>query len=1697
MSREERRKLILPRPRFIISLLFLIVAVLIGTGSLAWFAKVEDVVDLVTVSGAAHAFYFNGGDGSAPDDGTTKTDYKEPGTKYPSYAYDGGNSDGPYQIDNAIQLYNFAWLQYLGYFNQAENGALKQTYFVLTSDIDLTTGEYAGLTLPPVGTEENPFLGNFNGNGYTIKGLKISNNVNDLQNSALSGGTATAVNVPEQALSGGSLTDPAKIVGFFGIVGEADGTSDGTVTIGGNSVTYSSAAIEVRDVVIQNAEIKTQTTESLAGIAAGYVNGTMENVRVVGGTLVSGATASVAGVGTTNLTDYGAVGYCTEPFRQVNEVTTVQVYDPQAISSGGGGGATPEQGNNWGASVDMRSMYNDLRSVYTTTTNTSATYASAITRTHHADGTITDVVTGNGTAPLSVTAQAGNGSLTYPIKVTEVDDNGDVIASYSIVQRDDTTDFVYLYGEETTATRTQEVHHIYEYEKPAVYIYSGTNYLTFNGTTFGNATLEANATKWVIDGGNIYTIIQSGDTVSKYYIVKTAGNTLGSSGALAEDAAAPAGTTAWTIGTDEIYSGQWYLCYKDGFWQLIRKETNLITESTGTHYLTISGSPAAISDTVKASALPWVKSASTDYTLTTEYNGTTYYLMCDSVGTLTVEANPATPTVWNNVDASGSEKAKIYTMVGETEARALVYDDVDGWSTTTYFVGGPGSDWGGSIDIKTLNTRIYNAYEGNTTTGIYSKTINDFSMVMSRSSSSNPTNSHVVYRHRRGTLIPINMDDNFNVLSSNTGYFVGSNIGTSTSVNASPKSSSYNIDYIARSLSNSALDGANIYNGTQARYTPSTLEVLTYSGNAWHRITDSYNSAHSSVHADLSSYSALSVDALGFEKYNSARDSLNDIFTNSSGASESKIHGIHFDTNVPALSDAVVADVSIFGKNYTNYPLIRSSVDFNVKEPGRITFFAGTYYAFVSAQDGRNNINNSNYFNDSFFSLNAIERDPTTHQITSVKKISRIYKDADGTEEIPYIYQYSDGSYSATRSNEDTLLFDTSIFDQKAPVNLALYYFEIPVNAGEYAMGAVSASQKKGAYLIYLDIAASAAIEGDSLFDTSVETVVASNKASDPLEYTTTDDTTGSVDINTYPTYYPLAWNQGHTAPASTNTGYVVSGGNTDSAPPGDIRVSRYNKNAAGNWASIRASLANGVLNNGRVYTIVNGTQQTITQYGIGNQLTTQYEKVSADVNDLLRGETYVYGMHFMQAQISATDTVTVPKAVINGTTYTDYAMPQDSIDFHVATKGRVTFMAGTYFSGSNGTQSFFSLHHVLRDSDQNITAIKELAGIYGDGDSTHNYVYSYVGDTNYYNSDGTLAGSSLPSGYAQIFDTAVIRNRRNLTMNSVYYFEVPLDAGEFALGSADGDGAYLIYLDIAANADFSIRTTTTETTRVSTVALDYPKGVAFVDAAGSVLFDTEGSLDPSKSVFLSLPTAASAGTTTFAMSQDKTLTVTNTDALLTGYAAKNVPADATLVVTNSSGSPATINVTGTETITETVTSLDANSAGGTVTTTTVTTQTTQNGATSTEVVQNVATTSISGTTTTVTTSPAPAYDGHSLIPTDYTGAEPAPAAVILEYNVEGMGLTHTVTRDGSLNLVATEQTVSVTEGDRTVEYTVFDAVRQTGDEDSTAAGKYDVVIGGTAGTYDVYVTTLDTNFDYTMNTTAFSVTGRREVTVQ
>jgi hypothetical protein len=129
-------------------------AFLIGslfTATFAWF-NVLNKAEIPTGYGFTASSYFAGGDGSA---------------------------EKPYIINQPIHLYNLAWLQYLGYFNLSENSAYKQTYFVLGSDVDMTSTGTENWTLPPIGTSDNPFIGNFDGKGYTISNLVVDNAIGD------------------------------------------------------------------------------------------------------------------------------------------------------------------------------------------------------------------------------------------------------------------------------------------------------------------------------------------------------------------------------------------------------------------------------------------------------------------------------------------------------------------------------------------------------------------------------------------------------------------------------------------------------------------------------------------------------------------------------------------------------------------------------------------------------------------------------------------------------------------------------------------------------------------------------------------------------------------------------------------------------------------------------------------------------------------------------------------------------------------------------------------------------------------------------------------------------------------------------------------------------------------------------------------------------------------------------------------------------------------------------------------------------------------------------------------------------------------------------------------------------------------------------------------------------------------------------
>ena len=183
---------------------FIVLSVSLAIPSLAWFAKAQTSSRLDGLSGTAHGSYFNGGDGS---------------------------KDNPFEINNPKQLYYFNWLQDLGYFNMPNDGktAIDQLYFKLTSDLDMT-----GYTLPPAGTKQYPFVGNFDGASHSISNLVITNDESALKQA----------DPPKGATYSDGTLSQAQIVGFFGVVGSLDG-SDKV-----NSYTYDTKANAINNLGI-------------------------------------------------------------------------------------------------------------------------------------------------------------------------------------------------------------------------------------------------------------------------------------------------------------------------------------------------------------------------------------------------------------------------------------------------------------------------------------------------------------------------------------------------------------------------------------------------------------------------------------------------------------------------------------------------------------------------------------------------------------------------------------------------------------------------------------------------------------------------------------------------------------------------------------------------------------------------------------------------------------------------------------------------------------------------------------------------------------------------------------------------------------------------------------------------------------------------------------------------------------------------------------------------------------------------------------------------------------------------------------------------------------------------------------------------------------------------------------------------------
>lgn len=312
-------------------------------------------------------------------------------------------------------------------------------------------------------------------------------------------------------------------------------------------------------------------------------------------------------------------------------------------------------------------------------------------------------------------------------------------------------------------------------------------------------------------------------------------------------------------------------------------------------------------------------------------------------------------------------------------------------------------------------------------------------------------------------------------------------------------------------------------------------------------------------------------------------------------------------------------------------------------------------------------------------------------------------------------------------------------------------------------------------------------------------TVDGPNEANIKITFTETEEQLYESSIETVRrgTYVPLRTNsddEEYTGSdtygvSEKNTGYIIGGTYSDASGSGqgDIRVSSYEiSNINGSYTA-----RNGF---STLYTFAGGTTP-IAIDDTNKDNFVQLESVKEKCLKILQQDnSNVYGMHFMNSAISTSHIIQAEYATVMGNTYINYDLPESCIDFNVVEKGYITFMAGDYYSGNN---AFFSLHQVFRNEDGTINSIKKISQVYKKkNDEFAPYLYKY--------SDGSYSGTYVANDYELRFDTSWIENPRNGTsMNSkyIYYFEIPCNAGEYALGSVDGrTGAYLLYLDIGTN---------------------------------------------------------------------------------------------------------------------------------------------------------------------------------------------------------------------------------------------------------------------------------------------------------
>lgn len=213
----------------------------------------------------------------------TVNDIPDGGVVTGYFARGDGSKETPFVITKPIHLYNLAWLQYMGILNQDDkDGGITQYYFEL-DPVDgngnpLDALDMTGMILPPIGTTQYPFVGNFNGKGKCITNLTVSNYISDSD--------GVDLGIVTRPLSIDNVSN-AEIIGFFGVVGDIGGMYKDRLddkadeNLDSNEeIDISSKVNAVYDLFLDNLIVRTETEQSLIGLLAGYVNGSLGNVGI-------------------------------------------------------------------------------------------------------------------------------------------------------------------------------------------------------------------------------------------------------------------------------------------------------------------------------------------------------------------------------------------------------------------------------------------------------------------------------------------------------------------------------------------------------------------------------------------------------------------------------------------------------------------------------------------------------------------------------------------------------------------------------------------------------------------------------------------------------------------------------------------------------------------------------------------------------------------------------------------------------------------------------------------------------------------------------------------------------------------------------------------------------------------------------------------------------------------------------------------------------------------------------------------------------------------------------------------------------------------------------------------------------------------------------------------------------------------------